>query len=398
MSEPAQAAALRRNPALLCLLRATQMSLFPIAVLSVFLHRQVGFGVTQIMLLQGVFGLAMVVFEFPSGYLADRIGYRKCLIAACALWVIAWPIYGQATTWLEVGVAELLLGVGMSLVSGCDTALMYESLLASEREQDYARWSGRMTFFGQVAEGIAALAAGWLFSRAMDWPFWAQTIASGLGLLVALALVEPDRPKPDFTDSLGQVRRMVRRVAIEDTQLRNLVIVTVVLGLASYVAVWTIQLYALESGLAEHWLGPMWAAANFSVALAALLGHRLLGRASLVVVVLVCTGLIVTGYLGLGLVTVLGGFGFYYLLTIMRGLKTPLLEHREQRLLPSGERAGFVSLRSMAFRIGFLTIGPLVGWAVDRFGQHPIMLALALSFAVAGLLLSLLVRTRDSSS
>ncbi|MFO7567241.1 MAG: hypothetical protein R6X02_31645, partial [Enhygromyxa sp.] len=79
-------------------------------------------------------------------------------------------------------------------------------------------------------------------------------------------------------------------------------------------------------------------------------------------------------------------FCFYYLLTIMRGLQHPALNHREQRLVPSRDRAGFLSLRSMVFRIGFLAVGPAVGWAVDRHGQHPVMLMLAGGFALAGLL------------
>src|SRR5690242_13813110 len=130
-----------------------QMALFPMAILTLFLDRHIGFDVTQIMLLQAVFGLTMVVLEFPSGYIADRLGYRRCMIFAFALWTIAWPIYGYSTTWVGVASAELLLGVGMAMLSGCDSALLYESLLAREREQDFARWAGRMTSSGQLAEG-----------------------------------------------------------------------------------------------------------------------------------------------------------------------------------------------------------------------------------------------------
>ena len=86
-----------RNPALLCGIRAAQMAMFPIAVLSVFLQREVGFSITQIMLLQGVFGLTMVLLEFPSGYLADRIGYRRSLIVARVVRAaVRWSI-GTAT-------------------------------------------------------------------------------------------------------------------------------------------------------------------------------------------------------------------------------------------------------------------------------------------------------------
>ena len=375
---------LRGNPLRLCALRAMQMAMFPMAVLSVFLHQHIELDVGEIMLLQAVFGLAVALFEFPSGYLADRIGYRRCLVLACLIWLIAWPIYGTASAWPQVVVAEFLLGIGLSLASGCDSALLYESLLASGREADYPRWSGRQISAGQIAEGGAALLAGWMFARSEAWPFFAQALASAVGLVIALSLVEPERERPDFGDSIGQARAMVRHALVDNRRLRALIGASVVLSLASYIPVWTIQLYALDAGLDPRGLGPMCALANFSVAIAALLGHRVLVRVGLPSVALGLTGLVVVGYLGLGLSHALFGFAFYYLLTLMRGAKQPIFDHREQQLVTSRDRAGFVSLRSMVFRLGFLVVGPLIGWSVDRFGQHGVMLGLAASFALAG--------------
>jgi predicted MFS family arabinose efflux permease len=386
------AARLARNPILVCALRAMQMALFPMAILSLFLDRHIGFGVTQIMLLQAVFGCTMVVLEFPSGYLADRLGYRSCLIFAFAMWTIAWPIYGYSTTWVGVASAEFLLGIGMAMLSGCDTAMLYESLLARGRELEFARWAGRMTFCGQLAEGSAALCAGLLFAYAIELPFLAQAGASAIGLLFAVLLVEPARERPPWQDSFGQVRAMVRHVARESPQLRAMFVASVVLGLASFVPVWTVQLYAVDSGMPEAWLGPMWAIANFSVALAALLSDRLFGSRSIASLAVVCAVLIIAGYLGLGLSQSMWGVGFYYLLTIMRGLQGPALNHREQQLVPSSDRAGFLSMRSMAFRLAFLVVGPVVGWAVDTQGQRPVMLVMALGFGVAGVLVVGVVR------
>ncbi|MFV8755694.1 MFS transporter [Nannocystaceae bacterium ST9] len=363
-----------------------QMAMFPMAILSVFLNEHIELDVAEIMLLQAVFGLAVALFEFPSGYLADRIGYRRCLVVACLLWTLAWPIYGTATAWPQVVVAELLLGIGLSMASGCDSALLYESLLARDQQADYVRWSGRQISSGQIAEGCAALLAGWLFASGVAWPFFAQALASCVGLLIALSLVEPERERPGFEGSLGQARAMVRHALIDNHRLRALIGATVVLSLASYIPVWTIQLYALEGGLDPRWLGPMWAAANFSVAIAALLGHRVLVRVGLPIVALGFTGLVVTAYLGLGLTHALAGFAFYYLLTLMRGAKQPIFDHREQQLVPSRDRAGFVSLRSMVFRLSFLVVGPLIGVCVDRQGQHGVMLVLAGGFLIAGLL------------
>lgn len=56
------------------------MSLFPIAILTLYQQDHLGLSVTQIMFVPALFGLTLAVFEFPSGYLADWIGYRLSLI------------------------------------------------------------------------------------------------------------------------------------------------------------------------------------------------------------------------------------------------------------------------------------------------------------------------------
>ena len=87
--------ALQRNPALLCAFHALQMSLFPMAILTVFYREDLGMSMTEIMLVQGGFGLAMALFEFPSGYLADRIGYRRTMVLASVMNAVGWTVYAR---------------------------------------------------------------------------------------------------------------------------------------------------------------------------------------------------------------------------------------------------------------------------------------------------------------
>jgi len=50
------------------------------------------------MVLQAIYSLASVVIEFPSGYLADRLGYRTALFIGAASWVVGWMLYASAAT------------------------------------------------------------------------------------------------------------------------------------------------------------------------------------------------------------------------------------------------------------------------------------------------------------
>ncbi len=93
------------------------MALFPMAVITLFMKHEVGLRMGEIMLLQALFGLVTAAFEFPSGYLADRIGYRRTLVAASLMAIIGWCAYSAASDFWTIAAAEVLLGVALSLVS-----------------------------------------------------------------------------------------------------------------------------------------------------------------------------------------------------------------------------------------------------------------------------------------
>ena len=83
---------------------------------------------TEIMGLQAIFGLVIALLEFPSGYLADRVGYRSALLLGALGSLAGWTAHATATSFWTVAGAEVLLAAGLSLISGADTALLYESL------------------------------------------------------------------------------------------------------------------------------------------------------------------------------------------------------------------------------------------------------------------------------
>jgi len=367
--------ALKRNPALLCTFHGLQMSLFPMAILTVFYRQDLGMSMTQIMLVQGGFGLAMALFEFPSGYLADRIGYRRTLVIASLLNAVGWSIYARADGIGGVIAAEVVLGIGVSLISGSDSALLYESLKETDQEFEYSRWNGRVRFWGQLGEGSAALVAGVLFASWARLPFVVEAGVWIVNLFVAWRLVEPERHRPVLGENWKQVKAVVNHVWNESPALRAIMVLTIVLGMSSFLPVWTIQLYATDAGMDAAWLGVTWALANYSVAFSSLFATRVAWRLGLHGAMLLCIALIAIGYAGMGLLHSLWGVAFYFFLTTMRGLFSPPLGHEEQRLIPSADRAGFLSLRSLAFRTSFLIIAPGIGLAMDRFGQHPVLLA-----------------------
>jgi hypothetical protein len=200
---------------------------------------------------------------------------------------------------------------------------------------------------------------------------------------VALALVEPDFHRPAVRSAVSRVGALLRYVAHGSARLKSTFTLSVVLGLSTFVPVWIIALYAERGGVPVAWLGPIWAAANYIVAFGSLAATGAERRFGPHAILFACVGLVAVGYAGLGLTHALWGFAFYFALCLCRGLNGPLLSHEEQRVIPSGDRASFISLRSLVFRLGFCVIGPLTGLALERHGDHATLLVLGAGFSLA---------------
>lgn len=379
----ADARGLRRTLLTLNVFAALKMTLFPMAVITLFWKDEIGLTLTEILTLQVFFSLASVIMEYPSGYVSDRLGYRFALVTACVFGLLGWGWYLAAETFWGVLLAELLLGVSYAFISGSDTALLFESLRAADRADLYARCDGRMVGWAQGGEAAGALLAGFMYAQWPLMPFVAQIIVWTMALGLCLSLREPAGEDGGHVTSHLAEALGVCRLAFTSPAIRATILSGTLLGLASFYMVWLIQPHMQACGVPLSWFGPAWAGANLVVALAASGSHRvqrLVGMRGMYGLFFL---LIVAAYAGLGFSTAMGSFVFYYLLTAMRGLQGPLMRSRLQALSERRNRASILSLHSLVFRLGFVLTGPLVGRLADAEGLPATFLTLACVFAVA---------------
>ena len=344
-----------------------QKTLFPMAIITLFWKDHIGLSLMEILLLQSIFSAATVILEYPSGYLSDRLGYRNALTIATTLGTVGWGVYTIAGSFTEVLVAEILLGTALSFISGSDSALLYESLRTEKAERLYARCEGRMNGFAQTGEALGAIFAGVMYEYLPLLPFFLQIGVWLIACAVTRSMKEPLRERALLARThLAEALRLTRYAFAANRRLRATILLNTLLGLASFYPVWLIQPYMQQHGVPLAWFGPAWAGANLTVAVFALLSYRVhafLGDRNMI---LLCIVLILTGYLGLGLVGGTFGFLFYYLLTSMRGLRGPMFLTHTQAESPSANRASILSLQSLAFRVAFILTGPAVGQLADR--------------------------------
>jgi len=149
---------------------------FAYAIYNVFFSIR-GLSILKISLLLGWWAFAVLVFEIPTGALADRWSRRNMLVLAPLIKA------GCFVTWFFArgdfvlyGLGFLLWGLSEAFASGTTQALLYDHLKLAGKTGDYEKVLGRKTSFSHLALALSLVSGGFIASRSLDWAILLSTV------------------------------------------------------------------------------------------------------------------------------------------------------------------------------------------------------------------------------
>ncbi|WP_220444980.1 MFS transporter [Paraburkholderia sp. DHOC27] len=164
------------------------------------IRQEFGFDLHQIGKIAFVWGLAYGVFNFPGGWIADRLGLRWGMVVALGWWsvfTIATPFAGSLAGWYAV---RALMGAGEAPIWPYNAKTANSWAAPSERSTAYT-WAGSGQYVGPA---VGSLLAGWIVVR-FGWQ-WSFILFGAAGLLVLpfWIVIVRDRPEQDRRLSAGE--------------------------------------------------------------------------------------------------------------------------------------------------------------------------------------------------
>jgi MFS family permease len=331
------------------------------------------------------FTAGMVIFEVPTGIVADTAGRRMSyllgtvtLSAATLLYVGLWQVEAPFWAW---AVVSILLGLGFTFFSGAVEAWLVDALTATgftgSVESVFAR--------GQIVSGTAMLggsvAGGFIAAQtSLAVPF----VLRGVVLVVMFALAFRLMHDLGFTpEKGGSVPREVRNVAAASIDYGWRVPAVKWLMLESLAAggVGIYAFYALQPYLLELWGDPeayqiaglvaaIVAGAQIAGGVAAPWIRKQFPRRTSALIVLAVLNVITLGLIGVadsfwpvvGLIVVWG---------LLFAAAMPIRQTYLNGLIPSRQRATILSFDSLMGSSGGVWTQPLLGRAADVWGYAP---------------------------
>ena len=339
------------------------MIIMPIIIL---FFQDNGLSLQRIMILQACYSLSVGLMEIPSGYAADILGRRKTLILGCVLAFVGFGLFSVSYNFWWFLVAEILLGLGNSFISGADSALMYDSLLEVKEEGRFLKYEGRSISIGNFSEAAAGILGGFLAAISFRYPAYAQVIVTFIAIPISISLVEPKIHKARLKSSWKSIFKVVHFSLIEHKTLRTHIIYSSAIGVSTLMMAWLAQPFLKDIGINMKNYGLVWATLNVIVGIFAFRAHHIEKRFTEL------TSLYLIGVITVSTYFFIGTHMTYLSLLVLllfyanRGYATPLLRNYINRYTESNVRATVMSVRSFIIRISFAIIAPFIGWIADN--------------------------------
>ena len=353
----------------------------------------------------------MVLFEVPTGIVADTVGRRASyligtvvLAAATLLYVLLWQMEAGFVLWALVSV---LLGLGFTFFSGATEAWLVDALDATGFTGDLDSVFAR----GQVVMGVAMLtgsvAGGYLAEiTSLGVPFVGRALILAATFVLAWRLMHDIGFTPVRGGRPLAEMRKITSASIEYgwrvPAVKWLMVEALFTGGVGIYAFYALQPYLLElyGDPDAYQIAGLVAAI---VAGAQILGglvapwirnrfrrrtSALLTTAALSALTLATTGLVESFYAVLGLIVVWG---------LLFAATRPIRQAYLNGLIPSRQRATILSFDSLATSSGGVWAQPLLGRVADVWGYAPSYLISA-GISALGIPFLYLSRRQDAAA
>lgn len=329
----------------------------------------VGTDMRGVYLLQSIFAITVFICEVPSGYISDLLGRKNTLVVASALKAIGFTLFPLADSFELLVIAEIILGIAVSLSSGTDTALIYDTMEVVSPEKAQIKVLGKSVYYLSLGEGFASLIASLMLIAGSDVKSLAvvSAIIAWIPLGICLTLVEPPRKK--MSQGHKENAKYIFDNLFKQSRLLKLIMLNAIMSfLGTLTAVWMFQKYWDNIGVPITYFGFLWALTNFTVSIVSKRAHKVEKKIGSVAAIVTIGLLPIAGYLGIALVDHVAGVAICLLFQVCRGLGQVIYNDALNKRVTTDFRATANSIMQMGVRILFVGIGPLFGHMIDTKG------------------------------
>ncbi len=337
-----------------------------------------GFSLWEIGLAESVLHIVSLLFEIPSGMVADLLGRKRTLVFGGFLGVAANILMAFAPNLFFICFAMGLNAISNTMFSGTNTALVYDSLKQAGHTEDYIKVSANSSQISTAATALGSLTSTLEQFLHFTGFYLLSALFEGISAFANVLLVEPvvteaqaSREQQTFRDLPRLFAQLVRDSlhALRTCPLAvKLILSNAAISVPSYLTKMFLQQRLIELGWPTSllFLPMLLSSAACVVGTAIARRHKPRAMARFYSACALLCGF------GTMLVGIAPAWGSIFGMMLVQGIIEVYNLHESQRLndvIPSDQRATLISVDGMMYSILMIPASPFIGWVGDWFGQ-----------------------------
>ncbi len=327
----------------------------------------------EIGLIEAFLHLAIVLFEVPTGMVADLYGRKVSLIFGNVFSLLYGLFMLISGSFSMFTLAFLSMGLMITFHSGAEQAFAYDTLKNEGREKEYTKVFGNMTAIALLSLSLAKFLGGFMAEISWEWVYGATIFTHILALVPLFFLKEPEREK---TEDIGGrwYNQWVHQFKLGVNVWRNNpiihtpVVLFILAGAVMVIIVFYGQEYFIQLGYSSVVVGAVFTVEGLLGVVMAKIAYKVEERFPFFNILYYGLALFIVFFLLFIFATDWAILLSFLFLAQLLSLFEPIFSSFVQNLLKSHVRSTFFSLIGLMESFVIMISFPLFGFAIERTG------------------------------
>lgn len=322
-----------------------------------------GFTIIEIGIFEGIFHLASLSMEIPSGIIADLFGRKTSRVLGIVSYLAYVLIMIYSTNVVFIAVSFIFCGMSYAFESGSGEALLYDSLLLTGDEEKFLKISGIKEVLFQASTSIALLIGGYLAIIKYELNFWIVLIVFVVALIPILLMEETiqksDRKYRSIRELMNEHFLDSTKYVLSDKKLTFLILTGAMMAAPVTTLFLYFQIYLGELNYSLGMIGILLGVHSIFGALGGYFAEKLERKYNERLILFLVPIFIVISFWMIQFDYII--FLPFVLLGFLDSIFYIVLGYYINKLVPSDKRATVLSFNSFGFSIIMIILFPIIG-------------------------------------
>ncbi|MGG4169379.1 MFS transporter [Rossellomorea vietnamensis] len=332
-----------------------------------------GMTLGEIGVLEALLHLAIVLFEVPTGMIADLYGRKVSLVIGNLFSLLYGLFMLLGGNFSMFTLAFLSMGLMVTLHSGAEQAFAYDTLKNEKREKDYTRVIGSMTAISLLSLSLAKFLGGFMAEVSWEWVYGSTIVTHVLAVIPLLLMKEPEREKTEeisgrwYNQWVHQFRLGVN-VWRNNGVIHAPVVLFILASAVMVIMVFYGQEYFVELGYSSIVVGAVFTIEGLLGVVMAKIAYKVEERFKFFNILYYGLGIFLLFFVLFIFATDWAILLSFLILAQLLSLFEPIFSSFVQSFLKSNIRSTFLSLIGLMESFVIMISFPLFGYAIERTG------------------------------